>query len=262
MLKKLLKYDLKYCYKTLIIFYILTLFFAGITRIFSAFDNSLIFVIISKICVGITISMIVNVIINTSMRVWARVIRNLYKDESYLIHTLPVSKKSIFTSKILTAIITTLTSFIVIVATLVVGFLSKENWQLLKIAMEQTAIFFNSSISSVVAILTVTVFFEFLFMVMAGILGILIGFKSNNLKVLKSIIFGFTLYTIPSLITVGVIGIMGLFNQNIMSVFTSVTIDTEVLKLIMYGVIAMYIIYDIIYYIIGNKLLNKGVNVD
>ena len=36
----------------------------------------------------------------------------------------------------------------------------------------------------------ITIFFEFLFMMMSGILGIIIGHKSNNLKLVKSIIIG------------------------------------------------------------------------
>jgi len=46
MLMKLLKYDLKWSYRHLVIFYILTLLFALFTRFFLSFDNSTIFDII------------------------------------------------------------------------------------------------------------------------------------------------------------------------------------------------------------------------
>lgn len=89
MLKKLLKYDLKWSYKPLVIFYILAFIFACLGRIFSEIENSMIFNIIGQICKGALIAMLVNILINNLMRVWARFIKNIYKDESYLTHTLP-----------------------------------------------------------------------------------------------------------------------------------------------------------------------------
>ena len=177
MLKKLLKYDLKWCYKPLIVFYILTVFFAIITRIVESFEKTLIIVIIDKICSGIIIAMVINIIINCFMRNWARFIKNIYKDESYLTHTLPVSKSEIYTSKILTAIITLLTSFVVIALSLAICCLNKETWESFKIALEQSAIYFDCSVFSLIITLIATIFFEFLFMIMTGILGIIIGHR-------------------------------------------------------------------------------------
>lgn len=99
MLKKLLKYDLKWCFKPLIVFYILAIFFSIITRVVESFEQTLIILIIDKICSGVVIAMIVNILINCFMRNWVRFIRNIYKDESYLTHTLPVSKSAIYLSK-------------------------------------------------------------------------------------------------------------------------------------------------------------------
>lgn len=42
MLKKLLKYDLEWCYKPLLVFYILAIFFSIIVRIVESFEQSLI----------------------------------------------------------------------------------------------------------------------------------------------------------------------------------------------------------------------------
>ena len=84
MLKKLLKYDLQKTYKILIIFYSLSIFFSILTRIFLSIENSFILNIIGKICGGVTISMIFNILINNLMRLWVDFKNNLYKDESYL----------------------------------------------------------------------------------------------------------------------------------------------------------------------------------
>ena len=262
MLKKLLKYDLKWCYKPLIVFYILTVFFAIITRIVESFEKTLIIVIIDKICSGIIIAMVINIIINCFMRNWARFIKNIYKDESYLTHTLPVSKSEIYTSKILTAIITLLTSFVVIALSLAICCLNKETWESFKIALEQSAIYFECSVFSLIITLIATIFFEFLFMIMTGILGIIIGHRSNNLKITKSIIYGFAIYMILSAISLGIIYVSGLINPDIMSIFNNIEVSSNAMKSTAIIGIVIYAIYSIGIYFIGNKILNKGVNVD
>lgn len=262
MLKKLLKYDLKWCYKPLIVFYILAIFFSIITRVVESFEQTLILLIIDKICSGIVIAMIINILINCFMRNWVRFIRNIYKDESYLTHTLPVSKNTIFLSKILTAIITLLTSFIVIIICIAIVCLNKNSWAILKDSLEQSAIFFNSSVFSLIAVLIVTVFFEFLFMLMSGILGIVIGHKSNNLKMVKSIVSGFGIYMILSAISLVALYIAGLINSDIMSIFNNIEVSSNAMKSMMMVGIFVYAIYICLAYLVGNKLLNKGVNVD
>lgn len=262
MLKKLLKYDLEWCYKPLLVFYILAIFFSIIVRIVESFEQSLIVLIIDKICCGVVIAMIVNILINCFMRNWARFVRNIYKDESYLTHTLPVSKNKIYLSKILTAIITLLTSFIVIIVCLAISCLNKDTWIILKQSLEQSAIYFDSSVFSFIFVMIITIFFEFLFTMMCGILGIIIGHKSNNLKIVKSILIGFVIYMILSFMSLGALFVAGLLNSDIMSLFNNIEVSSNVLKSMMLVGIFVYAVYNLGIYFIGNKLLNKGVNVD
>ena len=250
MLKKLLKYDLEWCYRLLSVFYILAIFFAIIVRIIESFEQNLILLIIDKICCGIVIALMISILINC------------YKDESYLTHTLPVSKNKIYLSKILTAIITLLTSFIVIIICLAIGSLNKETWLILKSSLEQSAIYFDSSVFSLICVLIITIFFEFLFMMMSGILGIIIGHSSNNLKIIKSILAGFLIYIILSSMSVGALFIVGLLNPDIMALFNNIIVSSNTLKGMMFVGILVYALYNLIIYFIGNKLLNKGVNVD
>lgn len=262
MLKKLLKYDLEWCYRPLIIFYILAIFFSIIVRIVESFEQSLILLIIDKICCCIVIVMMIGIIINCFMRNWLRFIRNIYKDESYLTHTLPVSKNKIYLSKILTAIITLLTSFIVIIICFAISSLTKETWIILKESLEQSAVFFDSSVFSLLFVMIITIFFEFLFMMMCGILGIIIGYSSNNLKTILSIIIGFLIYNVLASVSVGALFLFGLMNSDIMTLFNNVTVSSSILKSMMLVGVLVYAIYNIGIYFIGNKLLNKGVNVD
>ena len=90
MLKKLLKYDLIYKYKVLIIFYVISIIVSILTRITTMDNPSLAILVINKILCGPVIAFVVNIIVNTLMRSWVRFKSNVYGDESYLTHTLPV----------------------------------------------------------------------------------------------------------------------------------------------------------------------------
>lgn len=262
MLKKLLKYDLKWCFKPLVVFYLLACIFAILVRVIESFDQSLFLLIMDKICCGALIAMVINIIINCFMRNWARFIKNIYKDESYLTHTLPIARSQIYLSKVLTAIITLLTSFIVIVGVLAISSLNADTWAFLKNTLEQSAIYFNTSIIALVMTFICTVFFQFLYMIMSGIVGIIIGHKSNNLRIVKSILLGFAIYYILSSLSIGIVFISGLISPDIMTMFTEVVISSNVIKTVLIIITVSYAIYNIVLFIIGNKMLNKGVNVD
>ena len=263
MLKKLLKYDLKWIFKLLIIFYSIALAFSIFTRIFFSIDNSTIFNILGQICSGVTVSFIFSILINNIMRCWARFIKNIYSDESYLTHTLPIEKKTIFISKFLTGIITMLTSVLVILIVLFIAYYSKENLEWLKSSLNILATIYNSTIIKLVLVIFLVFFLEMVFTIVVGYIGILLGHRSNNNRIVKSIIYGFISYALTQIFSLLIIFIFGLFNQDIMNLFITNDIgNIDILKGIMYGAIVLYTIYLIIYYVIGVKLFNKGIDVD
>ena len=263
MLGKLLKYDLKWIYKPLIIFYIIAIVFACIGRGLNEIQNSLVLNIIGKVCNGVVISMIINIIINNFMRVWARFIRNIYKDESYLTHTLPVEKNKIYLSKILSSIITLFTSSIVILLCVCICYYSKETLEFIKTSLELVATTYDSTVQGFLAVVFIVIVLEAIFGILAGILGIIIGHKSNSMKLIKSIIIGFAIYMVTSLLSLVVMLVVGLFNPEIMNLFNTVNaIDVDAIKTILYIGVVLYTIYILAYYFIGKKLLYKGVDVD
>ncbi len=131
MLIKLIKYDLKKIFKFLIIFYSLAIFFAATTRMLFSIHNSFIIKIAAQISNIITILMIISILINSIMRLWLKFKNSLYNDEAYLTHILPISRKTIYLSKIILAIITMFTSILIISLTLFIGYYSKENINML-----------------------------------------------------------------------------------------------------------------------------------
>ena len=263
MLKKLLKYDLQYIYKVLIVFYILLIISALFTRGFWSFKDSTIFNILGAIASGCTISFIFSILINNVMRTWARFVKNVYGDESYLTHTLPVSDKTIYLSKFLSSIITMFTSVLVILLGVFIAYYSKANLESLRLSLSMIANIYDSSIVKILIFLFFIFFLEMSLLIQIGYTGIILGHRSDDNKMVKSIIYGFAIYLFTQLLSLFIVFIAGLINNNIMKLFTTTqAIDIGIIKFVIYLSLIVYLIYLFIYYIINIKLFKKGINVD
>lgn len=263
MLKKLLKYDLENIFKVLIIFYCLSLFFGILTRIFLSIEDSFIMNVVGKICSGVTISMIFNILINNLMRLWVRFRNNFYGDESYLTHTLPIDKKTLYLSKVLTAVITLFISVLVIGLSLFIAYYSKENIQILKNILLPIVDTYNSTMIKLLLAFLFIFFLEFINALQAGYTGIIIGYKFNNKKIGLSVLFGFGTYMTIQMIVLLVTFIIAIFNSDIMNLFfTNEIINVGVLRMIIYMCIIIYTFIFGFGYVVNLKLFKKGVNVD
>ena len=105
MLKKLFKHDFKYMTRILVYMYAISILLAGITRLVLLGSKIQFVLIIGKILQGFTYSALVNVLVNTFVHILTVFLKNFYKDESYLTHTLPVTKKQLLTSKLLSSLL-------------------------------------------------------------------------------------------------------------------------------------------------------------
>lgn len=263
MLVKLLRYDLKWIYKTVGIFYLLALILSICTRCLSQIENSVLFSVVAKIClIAASIMMLASLII-CFMRLWSRFVNNMYRDESYLTHTLPIKIQTIYLSKVLSAIVTLFTTMIVILICLFICFYSKETLEIVKQSLELAVVTYDTTVIKLILLISFVLFLEVMFLVMTGYLGIIMGHKYGQKKMIKSVIMGIFLYFIAQVITLMLIGIFGLFNNDIMNLInTTKMISIDAIKIIMYYGILLYTIYNLAYYFIGSHLLKKGVNID
>lgn len=263
MLKKLLKYDLQNVYKLLVVFYSLSIFFAVISRIFLSLDNSFIMSVIGKICQGVTISMIFNILINNLMKLWVRFKTNFYNDESYLTHTLPVSKKTLYLAKTLTTFITLFTSVFVIALSLFIAYYSKENISLIKNLLLPLATVYESTVISIVISFIFVCFLELLNILQSGYTGIILGHRKNNNKIAFSGVFGFGIYLLTQINTIMIVFICALFNKDLMNLFYTMNmLSVSTIKLCIYLAIIIYSLNIIVLYFINLKLFSDGVNID
>lgn len=264
MLKKLLKYDLKWIYKVIVVFYALAVFFALLSFGLSKADNSTLLSILYQVSCGVTVAMVANCIVNSLMRSWVRFRNNMYKDESYLTHTLPVSRHTIFLSKTLAAFICTLISTAVSAVCIILCYYNNDVIkESVKSMLGSLAYSFGISEAAVLAILVFIVFLEIMFVLITGYTGMILGHKSNKMKMGKSVITGFVIYLAFNVITVGIICFAGVFDDRIMRMITSSdSVTAYVLKIFIIIAVVVYSLYILILYIAGSKCLEKGVNID
>lgn len=265
MLKNLIKYDLRFIIsKALIIYYIVAVSIGLMTRILFLWNQYVIFDIIAKICSGATISTMVSILINNVIRCWVRLRQNFYADESYLTHTLPIKKSTHYAAKFLSALISLLISFAVVLLTLCVAYYSKENFEIFKSVMLPISETLGGTSWGILILLCAVVLVELMNMVQSGFLGTVIGHRFNSGKTGLSVLFGFVVYIVSQGIALLLVFLSALcFNDGILQVFTQNTItDFTALKTLMYTALAVYILILAIGYFISVCTLKKGINVD
>ncbi len=263
MLSKLLKYDLKYMIKNMSIFYLLAFFFAITTRILFSLDETVIIKIISQISLGCMFAMLANILINTMMRSWVRFRDSIYKDESYLTHTLPVTKNDIYNSKFIQTLMFFILGFIIIVVCLFIAYYTKDRWLSIKelVSNITTGLNFNTTLF-VISILAV-VFLEIFNAIQCGFFGIILGHRRNNGKIGFSVLFGFIAYIVVQWLVLIIMFIVGLFNESIMSLFKeNMVLDTSAFKLLILIVVIFYVVIIFLMSVVCKKILSNGVNVE
>ena len=263
MLNKLLKYDLKYMIKNMSVFYILAIFFSVLTRILFSLDETVIVKIISQISNGCMIAMLANIVVNVMMRSWVRFRESIYKDESYLTHTLPVTKNNIYNSKFLQTLIFFIFSFAVVILCLFITYYTKDRWELLKLYIDKITTGLNMNAWFFVMGMLGVVFLEFFNAIQCGFLGIIIGHRFNNAKLGYSVAFGFIAYLVSQSLVLLLTFIVALFDEGMMGLFKNEPLmDTSALKLLIILAVILYIVIIIIMSVICKKIFNKGVNIE
>lgn len=265
MLKKLLKYDLQNMLPFLAIFYSLSLVFAVLTRILLNIENSLFWDIAGRICSGVTISMLFNIIINVVMRAWVRFKHNFYGDESYLTHSLPVTKHALYLSKFLTTVIALFLSVLIAVLTLFIAYWSQERYEMLKAVFTTVSAVMGEKFWLTLTVLIVLLFVEFANILQCGFTGIILGHKMRSGKTGFSVLFGFAVYGVGQAVVTLLQLLYALFDSDVMKVFTTndaSQLSSDTMFTLLAVSAAAYAIVLAIGYVVNVKLFQKGVNVD
>ena len=180
MLGKLLKYDFKNLYKTLIPIYLITLVITILTVIFNNLsDTSNLFSTINALMILSYVVILMVLLVGT----FFLSIRDFYLDfateRGYLINTLPVKKSTIITSKFITGVVTMLSSIVVMFISILILVIGNGEWT--SFANGIANIFRDIPSDAVVMLILMTVL-----MIVAYISGLAVCFLSIALGQLKN----------------------------------------------------------------------------
>lgn len=261
MLGKLFKYDFKWINKAMYVYYIVLFILSIVVKFVESLNQTFLIVIIDKIVSSMFIGCIASIIVTCSMRVWVRFITNVYKDESYLTHTLPVTKNQIFNAKILASILSLFISALIIFFCIAFVYINPNTIEEIK-SMYQSLVDAYGLIVAVCFIMgmVLLIFLEIIYFMMAGIFGIVIGYRSNNYKIIKSIVVGIGSYMFLSTISFIILFFISKINEFKIINNGFPTIGT--IKILGLTFIIVYFIYNLLYYLVSKRILNKGINVE
>ncbi len=260
MLKKLIKYDLIWINKSMVVFFVISLLISCITRGISLVNDTFVGNILYIVFKSLTISCIVSIVINCAIRIWNRFRLNIYKDESYLTHTLPIKRNTLYKSKIISSFVSIIISLVFVLISFIIVFLDNKMIDKLK------DIFSNNDVAFIFVLLLVLMVLEVLYMTYCGILGLIIGHRSNNNKMVKSVVFGLALYFMIQIVIFIIILSIGLLNPDMSSLFSN-TINEDInfisaVKKLVLIVNITYIVFTTGLCISGKLLFKNGINIE
>lgn len=262
MLAKLLKYDLRYIYKTLGIYYVVTILCALVCVATNINNPSGIIEFIHLFSGGASFGLSIGLFVNVITRSWARFQKNFYGDESYLTHTLPVMKRQLLLSKIIASSIALIFSLVVLIFCTIVTQVGFSNLQTFDEMLKSEGF----SLLSIGTLLFLTVVLQQLFIILCGFAGILIGHRKNEHRAVWSWAAGIGLYIISNLLIIGFTLIWSLFDTDVHSFIFSGESQSlfslaNICKIII-GIDLVYSIIAVTLYFISEKVLDRGVDVE
>ena len=260
MLGKVLKYDLKALCRYLIPLYAVLFGLGIMIRLLGFFDNvSIIAIICGLMIVALVVLSCLSFVLNGIFSV-KYYLENLFKDEGYLTHTLPVKKGTLLFSKVLVSLVTFSMTALVLIISLIVAFYQK-------------GLFVDVVKVLNLSIYGMTVYEFLLFMIVYGIIGyvatilmvyaaIAIGYSRSSNKLVSSVVWGLIFYFVMEFLYLGLLGIIMIINPTFIS-----NLDNSVFM--MKDLIIFFSIFMVftaliggVYYYISYRFMDKKLNLE
>lgn len=256
MLGKVLKYDLKSMGKSLFPLYAGLIIMAIALRIVSFITDNFTFLdFIYNIMFVFFIILLVGGLFYTFFVAVIRYYKNLYSDEGYLTHTLPVGSGSLLLSKVIASLIYMIISAFVSFVALIIVIDINEVINILRDAIEFMSMCFDIStpiIITFVVLLFVISYINYMLMVYAGIS---LGNMHSKNKITFSVIYTIVLYYVSQVISLILLVILFIVNPDIMSQLDKEIPDPEYFIQIMTIGLGINLALSIVYYYICHNRL-------
>ena len=205
-------------------------------------------------------SLAVNVILQPFLRNFLNFTKSFYSDNSYLTHTLPVTKNQLINSKYITAITEIVLSFACLFISILIMYASPSLDDMLMMLLSTTVSGYVSLWLAVGLIFTLIII-EFLMYISIIFYSIVVSYRAREKRVLKTflttVLMAFVAITILSIVMVVVL----LTNGVDLSTTTLILPNTAFLGVLISGIV-VYTLVSIFFYFMTKHELNKGVDVD
>lgn len=261
MLGKLLKYDLKKNMRWLWILFVSPLVLAGASRGFAELGKNIAFFkVVGIFFDSVFYALLANVLIHPFLRSFLNFTKSIYGDESYLTHTLPVTKSQIINSKFITAFVEMVLGFVSIVLSLLIRFASPAFFKTLKLLLS-TLIVGNISLFAVLSLVVVLILVEFLMYIAIIFFSIIVAYRAKDKKALKAFLLTALMAFIAITVLAIIMAIVLLINGIELSAAT-LTFSAKMFNCMVLTGIIVYSLVIVLFYFLAKREFNKGVNVD
>lgn len=256
MLGKVLKYDLKSMGKSLFPLYAGLLVLALVLKVISFITDSVsVFSFIYNIMFVFFIILVIGGLFYTFFVAIMRYYKNLYSDEGYLTHTLPVNSGNLLLSKVIASLIFIVLSVIIsfISVIIVLGFNDVVN--VLNDGLEFFSLCFDMSVFSIAMWAIFFLLLSYICYVLMVYAGISLGNMHSKNKITFSVIYTVVIYYITQIIGIIMLGIIFLINPDIMSQLDQAIPDKQYFIWVMScGMVLNIVLLFVCYFICHNRL--------
>lgn len=264
MLRKLLKYDLKDSFNKVILIYgSLAVVLAAAYRFFNLFADIPLWDFISSFCFGAAISMAISTIINIVIHTWVNFNISVYGDRGYLTHTLPVHKRTIYHSKLLSAFLSLLAGVVILLIVFLFLLFSDDYAQIIKELFGTISKVYQIDIGILLTVIALELLVQTFSLIQSGLIGSILGHRMQSGKRGFSFLYGCLLYfASQGLALIGLLG-CALLKRDMLSVFYSTQPPSvSVIKSIMVSAVIVYALVNVLFYFMAIKTFRKGVNLE
>lgn len=282
MLAKLIKYDLKFIFKTVSVFIIL-LFIGVILHNLTSYDYTPTFLDASGQVFGgdpdapviiqflhtffynAVITFAIALVINSLTRTWQRFRNNFYGDEAYLTHTLPLPRQTLWAAKVCTGVLIS----IIIIAAIALACI------LLSLTPTGQGLIGGFGVAdgtpTYYCVYTLCIAVQLFFIILCGYTGIIIARRfSSSRPGLRSVLWGLLVYLLSSTILVGLTFIWSHFDADIHtllfgvhpSIHTDPATNMNIVIKTLFAFSLVYILNSTILYFVDRKLLQRSINLE
>lgn len=260
MLGKLLKYDFKAMFNVLLPVYAVLIFLSLFNRLAEFLSDKLSILQIPASFISIIyVIVLIGTPIATFIIAITRYYKNLAGDEGYLMHTLPVTKKDLVLSKLISYFVTLIISIIV---SLIGLFIGEYGIKLNSDTLNNIINVIKAADTLTVILTTITIIISIIFQQLLMYASIALGQKQNTNKVIYSIVFGIVLYNINQIISAVILLLPILFNRELFDKLNNNNMVPSVLNGYLGASIVISILFVFGYFLLTTRTLEKSLNLE